>query len=86
MSTHDENSHPLSETDVLLARIDERYKSLELRHVYVLDRLHQLERTVDKLGDAVQENTQVTQTISKLFWIIVVAASTALVAQFFAFV
>jgi len=74
----------LTEAAVMVARIDERYKALEVRHDKLAATVAGLQTKIDKLEDAVNLNTRVIMTITKLFWVIIIAASTALAAQFFA--
>lgn len=64
----------LTEAMVSLARAEEKLVALEQKHSAQYDRMNKFSEKIDILDKKVEDNTRVTQTISKLFWIIAAAA------------
>lgn len=71
----------LSETVISLARAEEKLIALESDKNFIMERMLKNEERVDEIEKKVDESMVTTKVINRVFWIVLAAASAALVSQ-----
>ena len=79
----EEKIDKLSEAMVSIARAEEKLIAMETKYGAQYDRLNRFSEKLDRLEKTVDDNTRVTQGISRFFWLFATAIVGALVTQYF---
>ena len=66
---------------ITLARAEEKLAGLKEDHERSFERMNRFSQKLDEIEKKVDDNARVVNTISKLFWIAIVAASGSIAAQ-----
>ena len=66
---------------VSLARAEEKMTGIKEDHDRMYDRVNRLSQKLDDIAGKVDDNARTVQTINKLFWVAVVAATGSIMAQ-----
>jgi len=67
----------LSEAMISLARAEEKLMAIEVDRHNIIERLNRHSEKIDELNDLVRDNTRTINNISKFFWLVLAAATTA---------
>jgi DNA repair ATPase RecN len=77
----EEKIDKLSDAMILMARAQEKLIALVSKHAAQYDRMNKFSEKLDKIEKTVNENAHTVNTINKLFWIAIAAASAAIAAN-----
>ena len=79
----EEKIDKLSEVLTSMARAEEKITNLSNDHDKMYERINRLSTKLDDIEHRVIKNSQTTQTVHKLFWVAIAAASAAIANQAF---
>jgi uncharacterized coiled-coil protein SlyX len=71
----------LGDAMVLMVRAEEKLIALESKYAAQYDRMNRFSEKLDAIEKTVNINAQTVNTINKLFWIAIAAASAAIAAN-----
>ena len=71
----------LSDAMISIARAEEKLVNMEQKYSAQYDRMNNFSKKLDHIERKVDQNAAVVNTISKLFWIALVAISGSIAAQ-----
>jgi hypothetical protein len=77
----EEKIDKLSDAMILMVRAEEKLIALEQKYGAQYDRMNKFSEKLDKIEKTVNDNAHTVNTINKLFWIAIVAASAAIAAN-----
>ena len=71
----------LADAMVLMARAEEKLIALESKYASQYERMNKFSEKLDRIEGTVNSNAHTVNTINKLFWIAIAAASAAIAAN-----
>ena len=77
----EEKLDKLADAMILMARAEEKLIALEAKYSSQYDRMNKFSEKLDRIEVTVNSNAQTVNTINKLFWIAIAAASAAIAAN-----
>lgn len=77
----EEKIDKLSEAMIQFARAEEKLISIERNNQNQTDRVNRLSQKMDHMQEQLNDQARTVQAFNKIFWIVVVAAATAIVSQ-----
>lgn len=77
----EEKIDKLSEAMIQFARAEEKLISIERNNQNQTERVNRLSAKMDHMQEQLNDQNRTVQAFNKIFWIVVVAAATAIVSQ-----
>lgn len=78
----EEKIDKLSDAMISLARAEEKLIAIEKNNHANFDRMNRFSQKLDDIEDKVIDNTRTISVITKMFWLVIGAASVAIATEF----
>jgi tetrahydromethanopterin S-methyltransferase subunit G len=78
----EEKIDKLSDAMISLARAEEKLIAIEKNNHANFDRMNRFSQKLDDIEDKVIDNTRTINVITKMFWLVIGAASVAIATEF----
>ena len=78
----EEKIDKLSDAMISLARAEEKLIAIEKKNHANFDRMNRFSQKLDDIEDKVIDNTRTISVITKMFWLVIGAASVAIATEF----